>query len=309
MKKYKKDHAIGRMAKILNVSRDGYYKYIRREESLTRKENEELVRRIIEIHNDSKKKVYGSPRIHKELKKQGKRCSRKRIANLMKENGIMAINEKGWRRSGRKTYDLARIAPNLLNQNFAAGKANSVWTSDITYIQTGEGWLYLSVVMDLYSRKIVGLSMGRYINTDLIKRSLDQAICHRMPSEGLILHSDRGCQYTSSEYRTHILKHGITLSNSAAGNCYDNAAMESFFSTLKKECVHLCNFKTRQEAMQSIFEYIEVFYNRQRLHSTLDYLSPYEYENNGKNNSKKKSENVLNVFPPIEGVSVPICYV
>lgn len=309
MKKHKKDHAIVKMAKVLKVSRDGYYKYAKRSKSLTKKENEELVREIIEIHKDNKKKVYGSPRIHKELKRQGKPCSRKRVAKLMKENGIMAVNEKGWKRSWRKAYDLARIAPNILNQNFAAGKANSVWTSDITYIQTGEGWLYLSIVLDLYSRKVVGLSMGRYINTDLIKRSLDQAICHRMPSAGLILHSDRGCQYTSFEYRTHVLKYGITLSNSAAGNCYDNAAMESFFSTLKKECVHLCNFKTRQEAMQSIFEYIEVFYNRQRLHSTLDYLSPHEYENKRAIYSKKNLENTLNINLPIKEVRVPICYV
>jgi len=281
MRTHRKEFPIEKMAKVLEVSRNGYYKYINREESITKEENKKIIESIIEIREENKKKeAYGSPRMRIELNKRGgTKYSRKRVANLMKEHGIMARNKKDWKYIPKKAND-PKIASNLINQNFTVNEPDTVYLSDITYIETGEGWLFVSAALDVFSRKIVGLSMGSRMDTDLIKRSLDQAICHRAPKSGLILHSDRGSQYTSAEYRAHALKHGISLSMSAPGNPYDNSPMESFFGTLKKEHANWCNFKTREEATRSIFEYIEVFYNRERLHSTLDYMSPFEFEQN-----------------------------
>jgi transposase InsO family protein len=265
------------MAKVLRVSRAGYYKYLGRKLSATKQYNEILIKKIRLIHKKSKE-IYGSPRIHAELKRQGEKCSRKRVRKIMKKYGIQAKARRKWRPMGKTAKTLSKFVPNLLNQNFTAQVENQVWVTDITYIRTGEGWLYLSAVLDLYSRKIVGLSMGDSPDPDLVLRSLNQAICHRMPKPGLILHSDRGIQYASDSYQIFTQSAGIRLSMSAKGNCYDNAAMESFFHTLKTEYVYFYNFNTRKEAMRSIFEYVEVFYNRQRIHSTLGYLSPLEFE-------------------------------
>lgn len=308
MKKYSKEFKIGKMATVFKVSRSGYYKYINKKESSREKENKELAESIREIHQQSRE-VYGSPRIHAVLKKQGKKCSRKRVAKIMSKTNIKAKTKKKWKTTTKTTKDLSKIAPNLINQNFVASEKNTIWVSDITYIETNEGWLYVSTILDLYSRKIVGLSMDSRMNTNLVKRSLDQAICRRAPQKGLILHSDRGCQYTSSEYKKHTLKNGIRLSMSSTGNCYDNAAMESFFHTLKAEHVFFQNFKTRQDAAQSIFEYIEVFYNRQRLHSTLDYLSPSEFEQQNKLKNQKHLECSVKIVLPAKGANFPICCV
>jgi len=280
MKTHASDFTIEIMAKILQVSRAGYYKYLDKVISATGQHEEVLAKKIKLIHKQSKE-IYGSPRIHAELKKQGEKCSRKRVRKIMNKYSIQAKTQKKWKPMGQTTKDLSKVAPNLLNQNFTAAAENEVWVTDITYIRTSEGWLYLSAVLDLYSRKIVGLSMGRHIDTNLVLRSLTQAICHRMPKPGLILHSDRGVQYTSASYKIFTRKVGMTLSMSAKGYCYDNAAMESFFHTLKTEHVYFYHFKTRQEAICSIFEYVEIFYNRQRIHSTLGYLSPLEFEQRG----------------------------
>jgi len=280
MKTHALEFTIEMMAKILQVSRAGYYKYLDKEVSATKQYEDVLAKKIKLIHKQSKD-IYGSPRIHAELKKQGEKCSRKRVRKIMNKYNIQAKTQKKWKPMGETTRDLSKVAPNLLNQNFTAAIENEVWVTDITYIRTSEGWLYLSAVLDLYSRKIVGLSMGRHIDTDLVLRSLTQAICHRMPKPGLILHSDRGTQYTSASYKIFSRKVGMTLSMSAKGYCYDNAVMESFFHTLKTEHVYFYHFKTRKEAIGSIFEYVEVFYNRQRIHSTLDYLSPLEFEQRG----------------------------
>lgn len=265
------------MAKELGVSRAGYYQYINRKESATRRMENEL---LIKIKDISKKNrhVYGSPRIHKALKKQGEKCSRKRVARIMRKHGIQAKTKKKWKATAKGSKDLSRIAPNLLNQNFNIDSANKVWVTDITYVSTREGWLYVSTVLDLYSRKIVGLSMGSRADTTLVLKSLSQAVTHRNPLSGLIIHSDRGCQYTSDAFINNAKANGFTLSMSSKGNCYDNAAMETFFHTLKTEHVFFNNYFTREEAIASIFEYIEVFYNRQRLHSSLDYMSPVEFE-------------------------------
>jgi len=277
MKNHCLEFPIGKMAKVFKVSRAGYYRHINKKQSLTKKKNSELTFKIKSIFEHNRG-LYGSPRIHALLKKEGEPCSRKRVARIMNENNIFAKTKKRWK-PGQKTGHRAIItAPNLLNQNFAVSNINRVWVLDITYINTSEGWLYLSAVLDLYSRKIVGLSMGSCMNTELVLRSLKQAINHRRPDNGLILHSDRGAQYTSAEYKNFAKKNNFVLSMSAKGNCYDNAAMESFFHTLKTEHVFFEKFKTRKEAIISIFEYVEVFYNRHRIHSTLNFISPQNFE-------------------------------
>ena len=277
MKKYHGQFPVGKMARIFKVSRAGYYRYINKDVTQTMKKNTELTTKIKSIFA-SNRATYGSPRIHAILRKDGECCSRKRVAKIMKQNQIKAKMKKKWKPSCKRSYDVSRIAPNLLAQNFTATRKDTVWVSDITYVETAEGWLYVSTVLDLYSRKIVGLSMDNHMKSELVVRSLKQAIQHRAPKPGLILHSDRGTQYTSSEYQEIARENGIVLSMSAAGHCYDNAAMESFFHTLKTEHIFFQKFSTREAAKQSIFEYIEVFYNRQRIHSTLNFVSPYEFE-------------------------------
>lgn len=277
MSKNSKLFAIEKMAKEFNVSCSGYYKYINKKESPRERKNKELMNKIQLIYKNSRN-TYGSPRIHAILKKQGIHCSRKKVAKLMKMNQIQAKTRKKWKAHAHGSKDISKISPNLLNQNFTVKEINKVWVVDITYVFTNEGWLYVSTVLDLYSRKIVGLSMGNRIDTELVIRSLHQAIIHRQPTSGLIVHSDRGAQYTSFDFREMVRKNGFIQSMSARGNCYDNAAMEAFFHTLKTEHVFFCKYKTRKEAMQSIFEYVEVFYNRQRVHSTIGFMSPVEFE-------------------------------
>lgn len=277
MKEHSVEFDISKMAEVFKVSRAGYYKSMDRKESKTARENKELVVKIKEIHKENRE-VYGSPRIHRQLKKDGVKCSRVRAARLMRANKIQAKMRKKWKASDKRCVDPARIAPNIIDQDFDAVAPNTKWVSDITYVWTEEGWLYLATVMDLFSRKIVGLGMGDQIDTSLIKRALAQATRHRGPKPGLVLHSDRGSQYTSSEYKVITEIQGFRLSMSAKGYCYDNAAMESFYHTLKTEHVYFHKYLTQEEAAQSIFEYIEVFYNRQRMHSTLDYQSPEEFE-------------------------------
>lgn len=277
MRKYASEFPIRKMAQVLHVSCSGYYKHRNKKDSKTIIKNRELLVKIKIIYNKNRQ-IYGSPRIHAVLKKQGESCSRKKIAKLMQINKIQAKTRKKWKTTTKGTKDLTKISPNLLNQNFKVNCANVAWVGDITYIYTSEGWLYVSTFLDLYSRKIVGLSTGNCLDTDLVIRSLNQAINRRRPGPGLILHSDRGVQYTSNEYKKIAGENRFVLSMSAKGNCYDNAAMETFFHTLKTEHVFFYNYKTRNEAIASIFEYIEVFYNRQRIHSTLNYMTPIEYE-------------------------------
>lgn len=277
MKNHSIQFEIKAMAKVFKVSRAGYYKSIGRQEPQRQQANRKLLEKIKAIHIKSRKN-YGSPRIHFELKKLGEQCSRKKVAQLMQAHKIRAKSPKRWQVSTKPCKDLTRIAPNLVNQNFNAPTPNKIWVSDITYIRTKEGWLYVAAIMDLFSRKIVGLGMSDRIDTSLIKCAFEQAVCHRGPKMGLILHSDRGSQYASDEYRMTTEFQGARLSMSGKGNCYDNAAMESFFHTLKTEHVYFYEYQTKQEAAHSIFEYIEVYYNRQRIHSTLGYHTPEEFE-------------------------------
>lgn len=276
MKKYAKEFPIEKMANILGVCRSGYYEFLKRKESARERENKRLLEKIKYIHQN-KRRVYGSPRVHAELKKEAEKCSRKRVAKLMRREGLQAKMRKKWKATTKQNKK-AEAAPNHLNQNFVAEAPNQVWVSDITYIATQEGWLYVAIVLDLFSRKIVGVSMSDRLHTELVSNALKQALLRRSPAENLMHHSDRGCQYTSQEFKELTRRHGIKLSMSGKGHCYDNAVAESFFHTLKTEHTNFCNFRIREEARDSIFEYIEVFYNRKRAHSTTDYLSPEAYE-------------------------------
>jgi transposase InsO family protein len=261
------------MAKIMKVGRSGYHRYLKRIPGAQEQKNVELIKKIKMIHQ-AKRKVYGSPRIHAELKKQGENCSRKRVAKLMRLHGIRAKMKCGFQR--RKRYTTVK-SPNLLNQKFEVSKPNEIWLADITYIRTLDGWLYVAAILDLFSRRIVGLSMSSRMKADLVKNALQQAVINRKPRNSLIHHSDRGAQYTSEDFRQAAKSYKMQLSMNS-GSCYDNAPMESFFHTLKTEHTYLMGAKTRKETKNDIFEFIEVFYNRQRSHSKLGYLSPYEFE-------------------------------
>lgn len=280
MKNNQNVFCIKKMAEVLEVSCSGYYDFLSKGKSKRELESERLKEKIENIHKASRE-VYGSPRIHAEMKKQGECCSRKRVAKLMRQEKIQAKMRKKWKKTTKQNKK-AKPSPNHLNQNFEVENPNKVWVSDITYIATQEGWLYVAIVMDLFSRKVVGLSMGDKLQTNLVTRALNQAILHRDTKKGLMHHSDKGCQYTSKEFKELTEKYGIKLSMSGTGNCYDNAVAESFFHTLKTEHTNFCNYRIREEAKNSIFDYIETFYNQKRLHSTLGYLSPVDFESNQK---------------------------
>ena len=268
--------SIEKMSDIFNISRSAYYQFIQAVSSKRSLENKRLIEKIKLIHTESRK-TYGSPRIHAELRSQGETCSRKRVARLMKKAGIEAKMKKRFKVT-TKANPKAKVAPNLLNQNFTADAPNQRWVADFTYVSTQEGWLYVATVLDLFSRRIVGLAMSERMTTSLVSGALQQALLHRKPPVNLIHHSDRGSQYTSHDFQKLLKKHGIIASMSGAGNCYDNATQESFYHTLKTEHIFFEWYETRQQAKESIFEYVEVFYNRKRSHSTLGYLSPDMFE-------------------------------
>jgi transposase InsO family protein len=276
MKKYQDEFSIEKMSMLFNISRSSYYQFIQAIPSKRRLENKRLLEKIKAIHKESRE-TYGSPRIHAALLSQGELFSRKRISALMKKEGIVAKMKKRFRVT-TKANPKAVSAPNLLKQNFTAEKPNQRWVADFTYVATQEGWLYVATVLDLFSRRIVGLAMSDRMTTDLVSKALQQALIHRQPPANLIHHSDRGCQYTSQAFQALLKKRNIVASMSGIGNCYDNATQESFYHTLKTEHVYFEFYKTREQAIESIFEYVEVFYNRKRSHSTLGYLSPDMFE-------------------------------
>ena len=261
------------MCEALNVSRSGYYAYIRRPESKRSKENRELLRTIVKIH-ESTRKIYGAPRITRNLPDDQK-ASVGRIARLMRANGIRSKTVRKYKATTNSKHNLP-VAENLLKQNFVADRPNEKWVSDITYIGTDEGWLYLAGVMDLHGRKLVGWSMDSRMKTELVSAALKQAIGRTGAGAGLMVHSDRGVQYASKEYQQLLGKQGFICSMSRKGNCYDNAPMESFWGKLKTEWLNDYRFKTRDEAKKTVFEYIELFYNRNRLHSTNGYIPPFK---------------------------------
>ena len=268
---------IGRMCNALDVSRSGYYAWRKRPESKRSRENRKLAAQIKVIHMDKYKKAYGSPRIYKELDEKGISCSPNRVARVMKKEGIRAIVLRKYRATTNSKHKFL-VAPNLLKQDFNIKEPNKVWLADITYIRTSEGWLYLASVMDLGSRRIKGWAMSDRITQELTLNALDMAITNNPDANNIIHHSDRGSQYACNEYRKQLKKNGLICSMSRKGNCWDNAPMESFFHTLKTEWAYRFKYKTRKEAKVSLFGYIEIFYNRQRRHSALQYMNPCQYE-------------------------------
>jgi len=271
------DYPVRTLCEVLEVSPAGYYAWRSRPESRRTAANRELLDDIQRVHRDNKGR-YGSPRIHEELKAQGRGISRGRIERLMRHHGIRAIMAPPrWVRTTDSRHDLP-IAPNLLDRNFTATAPNRIWLADITYVETDQGWLYLAVVMDLFSRKIVGWAMADHLRADLPLAALRMAISAQRPGAGLIHHSDRGVQYASAEYRKLLQSAGFKASMSRKADCYDNAPMESFFHTLKTELVYHTHYATRAEATRDIFAYIEGFYNRTRRHSAIGYISPVEME-------------------------------
>jgi putative transposase len=269
-------HGVKKMCRVIGASRSGYYKWKRQPQSKRQKDNEKILMEIRESHKNSHR-VYGSPRITEDLQANGIKCSKNRVAHLMRVNGIVAKTVKKFKATTNSKHNLP-VAENRLKQNFVAEKPNTVWVSDITYIWTLEGWLYLAVILDLYSRRVVGWAMSDRLTSDSVIKALYQATGRRRLPSGCIFHSDRGVQYASADFRDVLNSNGFIQSMSRKGNCYDNAVAESFFHTLKIEHVYDYRYETRADARQSIFEYIEMFYNRTRRHSALGYKSPVSFE-------------------------------
>ena len=264
------------MCRVLKVSPSGYYAWRVRPESHRANTDRQLTRVIRRLHADSKG-VYGSPRIQADLKDEGYRCGRHKVARLMRFAGLRGCPQRRFRVT-TQCDPSHPVAENLLRQDFSAEAPDQRWASDITYISTHQGWLYLAVVMDLYSRRIVGWSMSRWINRHLVIDALSMAVGSRRPDGVLIHHSDRGSQYTSDDFRDELARHGIQCSMSGRGTCYDNAVVESFFGVLKRERVNRVRYRTRDEARADLFDYIECFYNRKRRHGYLGNISPAAFE-------------------------------
>jgi transposase InsO family protein len=268
------------MCEVLDVSRQGYYDWRGREPSRRQQKNEELLEDIERIFEHSRQ-TYGSPRIHRTLQDEGRTAGRNRVARIMRTNGIRAVQPRRKKRTTDSNHAFP-IAKNLVDRNFEAITANEVWLTDITYIETDEGWLYLAAVLDVYSRKVVGWAMDKTMSRKLCMDALEMAIINRTPPEGLVHYSDRGSQYASGDYQKMLDDHGMICSMSRKGDCWDNAPMESFFGTLKTESLHRLGFATRNQARRVVFEYIEIFYNQKRKHSALDYASPVGFEETAK---------------------------
>ena len=260
--------------RVLQVSRSGYYAWRRRPTSRAAQRRVELTEHIRAIHARKQHANYGAPRIHRELVAQGYACNRKTVEKLMCRAGIRARTCRRFRVMTTDSRHNLPVAPNRLARRFQPAARHQAWTMDITYIPTDEGWLYLALVEDLYSRKIVGWSMSERIDSELVAAALNMALQQERPGAGLVAHSDRGVQYASDRFQSMLAQHGIVCSMSRKANCWDNAPTESLVATIKKELVHHEHYPTREAARRSLFEYIEVFYNRQRRHSALDYQTP-----------------------------------
>jgi len=264
------------LCQALQVSRAGFYAWAHRPPAPRQRGDRRLAVEIAAIYAESRR-CYGSPRVHAELQARGHRTSRKRVARLMRAQGLAARR----RRPYRVTTDSRHtepVAPNRLARQFAPGDAHRGWVTDITFIATGEGWLYLAVILDLYSRRVLGWALGDRLTTAVALEALHMALLRRRPRPGLLHHSDRGIQYVSTGYQGVLARHGIQVSMSRRGNCWDNAVAESFFATLKVELIHTTTWRTRAQTQRAIAEYIEFFYNARRRHSALGYLSPIDFE-------------------------------
>ena len=275
----KNDYSIQLLCQVLDVSPSGYYDWQNRRQtpSARARQNQSLSQQIKTIHAKSRQ-TYGSPRVTDQLRKDGHKHGRNRIARLMKEQGLYGRQKRRYRIQTTDSNHDQPIAPNRLAQAPKPTAPNQIWVADITYIHTSQGWLYLAAILDLYSRKIVGWAISPFIDTSLVLMALNMALARSRPSAQLLFHSDRGVQYASSGYRKALASAGLIASMSRKATCYDNATMESFWSTLKLELVYRQNFVSHLEARSAIFDYIETFYNRQRAHSALDYLSPVDFE-------------------------------
>jgi putative transposase len=276
MHQHQAEFPISVMCDVLSVSRSGYYVWLKKPVSKRQQANTKLREKIRTVHRDSGES-YGSPRVYQALKEQGEPCSENRVARLMREDGLQAKTKRRYKATTDSKHNLP-VAPNLLNRDFSPEEPNQVYAGDITYIWTTEGWLYLAVVIDLFSRSVVGWAMDKRMTRQLVMDALTMAVQRRRPPAGVIFHSDRGSQYASADFQKLLAKHGIRCSMSRKGDCWDNAPVESFFGSLKQELIFHRKYSTRFHARQSIFEYIERFYNRCRLHSTLGYKSPADYE-------------------------------
>jgi len=271
-----KHQSVKSLCRALNASRSAFYRWLKSPISDRKERDIHLKRKILLTYTESHK-IYGYLRIHKSLYYDGEKCGKKRVARLMKELSICSKIKRKYKVTTNSNHNKP-VAKNLIERDFQPGSPNDVWASDITYIRTREGWLYLAVVMDLFSRKIVGWSVSNRIDANLVEEALLKAIKERRPKAGLLFHSDRGAQYASEKIQNILLNNDIACSMSRKGDCYDNAVVESFFNSLKSEWTYHKTYETRIKAKQSLFEYIEIFYNRSRLHSTLGYLSPVSFE-------------------------------
>ena len=270
---------VKKMCLLFAVERSAYYGWLHRGESKRSIEDREILAEIIEIRKDERKLSYGAPRMQVELKSRNRRCGKNRTARIMKKANIRAKAKKKWKAT-TKSVHYYPVSANLLEQVFLTDRPDRIWTSDITYIWTEEGWLYLCIVLDLFSRKVVGWCMSEWLKREIVLSAINQAVVRRQPVVDVIFHSDRGAQYACNETVDLLKRLKFIQSMSRKGNCYDNAVTESFFHTLKTEQIFWRKYKTRDEARQDIFNYIETFYNRERRHSTLDYVSPADYEDN-----------------------------
>ncbi len=276
IKKHGGQHSITALCRTMEVSVSGYYAWCKRPLSQRQQENACLLKKLRAAYNRSKQ-TYGSPRLYHELRDQGAACSENRIARLMHKEGLRAQTPKRFVFTTQSDARLP-VAENVLSRQFEVPTPNARWSGDITYIWTQEGWLYLAVILDLFSRRVVGWAMGSTLERSLVVSALDMALLARQPATGLLCHTDRGSQYQSSDYQARLQEAGVVCSMSRKGNCWDNAPTESFFASLKRELVHRTSFATRETAKTAVFGWIEVWYNRKRRHSALGYLSPEAFE-------------------------------
>jgi putative transposase len=269
-------HSIAALCAVLGVSRQGYYRYAASDRTTRVEADRDLGQSVREIFERSRG-TYGSPRVLEQLKREGVRVGKRRIERIMRGLGLIARRPRRFVTTTRAEAS-HRVAPNVLARDFTASAPDQRWVTDITYVWTDEGWAYVAVIVDLFSRSVVGWALDASLGTSLVLRALDAAVRRRRPERGLLHHSDRGCQYTSAEYRDQLAALGITVSMSRTGNCWDNAVAESFFATLKTELIHRSRWASRDALRSALFDYIEAFYNRRRLHSALGYKTPAEVE-------------------------------
>lgn len=276
IKEHKNEFTVSRMCLLLGVNRSSYYAWMHRVESKRSKENKELTEKIKEIYYNNKCR-YGSPKIREILNSEGKTYGHNRIARLMRKAGLKSIIVKRYRNKNISVIE-HKACENVLDRKFTASEANRAWVTDITYIPTQKGWVYFCCFLDLYSRTVVGWSVDKSLKIQLVVEALTKACVKRKPNKGLLIHSDRGVQYGSDEYKTFLKRHNFIQSMSRKGNCWDNACIESFFSIIKREELNRYNFKNMEEVKYVIFKYIEIFYNTKRIHSYLGYRTPSEFE-------------------------------